>query len=525
MKNQKLKKMHRLNIVVVGKAGVGKSSLLNYLVDKEIFETGAGAPVTQKYFDEHTYTDPKTSVTYNLFDTKGIEPDTLEEFSSNINQQITDRGKSADFSSHFHALYYCISAAGKRIEPFETDFIKRISSLIDVVIVLTKCDLVSKQDIDALHDQLRNTIGASSTDVESPIRISDVCNVKKITRRGISEAFGKKEILDHSFVGMWNTFTRSKGTEINNFFEFFVSTWSRKQFYVEQKIEEIEVEHLILLPELDVLGLTPTITYEAWTKFKNGWLKQDSEIFTEKNLNNFPFFLIFKLPHFNVLNISLSKKDGRILLLHWLSSIRQLIINLQNSTFFINYETNFRSQINEVLEFYRIIVGQKLEEVPMVKSKQKLSEIRKLVETEIRTDLLDELEKLILIIYNYEKFGFWQSLSIDKKIDELFIKVNNLLIEKGKLLNQLCASFIEITNTELHQYGKLMLNKHGVGYDNFLNRNEKKYIEDFLFYYMDGNNINEIKRYFLERKRIILELSSERVDELEKIELLKIINN
>lgn len=513
--------MHKLNIVVVGKAGVGKSSLLNYLVNKEIFETGAGAPVTQDYFEEHTYYDSKTSVTYTLFDTKGIEPDTLEEFSSNINQQLSHKSKSTDFGSHFHALYYCISAAGKRIEPFETDFIKKMSKVIDVVIVLTKCDLVSQQDIDALHELLEKEVGASSKNVESTIRITDVCNVKKVTRVGVSEAFGRKEILDHSFVGMWNTFTRSKGEEIKHFFEFFESTWSRKQFYVEQKIEDIETEQLILLQEVNDLDFPPTVSFEVMEKFIKNWVQKDSEIFTEKNFNNMPFFLIFKLPPFNDLKISLSKKDSRLLLLHYLSTVRQLVIKLQKTTFFINYEANFRRQISEVLEFYRVIVGERLELVPLIKSKQKLDEIKSLTEIDLAGALLHKLEKLILIIYNYEKFSFWQSFTLDKKIEELFEEVNVILSKKGKHLDQLCKSFIEITNTELHQYGKLMLNKHSNPSNNHLDKNEEKYIEDFLFYYEDGNNIDDIKRYFLERKRVKLGLTREKVDELEKVGLLK----
>ena len=72
--------MTNLNIVVAGKAGAGKSSLLNYLVGNEIFETGVGLPVTKDYFDVHPYKDPLTGIQYNLFDTKGVEPDTTLEF-------------------------------------------------------------------------------------------------------------------------------------------------------------------------------------------------------------------------------------------------------------------------------------------------------------------------------------------------------------------------------------------------------------------------------------------------------------
>lgn len=516
--------MHKLNIVVVGKAGVGKSSLLNYLVNKQIFETGAGAPVTQDYFEEHTYYDSKTSVSYSLFDTKGIEPDTLEEFSSNISQQLSNKSKSTDFGSHFHALYYCISAAGKRIEPFETEFIKKMSFAIDVVIVLTKCDLVSKDAIEALHELLEMEVGASSKNVESTIRITNVCNVKKVTRIGVSEAFGRREILDHSFVGMWNTFTRSKEKEIKTFFNFFESTWSRKQFFIDQKIEDVETQQLILLQDLETSGFTPTVTFDVWEKFKKNWVQKDSKVFTVENLNHMPYFLIFKLPAFNSLNLSLGKKESRLILLHYLGTIRQLIIKLQRTTFLTTYEENLKTQIDEVLNFYKVIVGEKLEVVPLVRSKQKLSQIRKLIETEIPNSLSTLVDRLILTIYNYEKFSIWQTITRNNAIEELFLNLNNLLSEKGKMLDQLCTSYKEITNTELHQYGKLMLNKHINRSNSELDENEEKYIEDYIFYYEDGNNIDEIKRYFLERKRVKLGLSKEAADELEKLGDLSIEN-
>lgn len=176
------------------------------------------------------------------------------------------------------------------------------------------------------------------------------------------------------------------------------------------------------------------------------------------------------------------------------------------------------------MNFYKVIVGEKLEVVPLVRSKQKLSQIRKLIETEIPNSLSTLVDRLILTIYNYEKFSIWQTITRNNAIEELFLNLNNLLSEKGKMLDQLCTSYKEITNTELHQYGKLMLNKHINRSNSELDENEEKYIEDYIFYYEDGNNIDEIKRYFLERKRVKLGLSKEAADELEKLGDLSIEN-
>ncbi|MBQ6543866.1 MAG: 50S ribosome-binding GTPase, partial [Clostridia bacterium] len=44
--NDKIKNMNRLNIVVAGKTGVGKSTLINSIFRENLAETGMGKPVT-----------------------------------------------------------------------------------------------------------------------------------------------------------------------------------------------------------------------------------------------------------------------------------------------------------------------------------------------------------------------------------------------------------------------------------------------------------------------------------------------
>lgn len=43
------------NVLIIGKSGVGKSSLVNYLFGKELQPVGVGAPVTKMEIKEFTY--------------------------------------------------------------------------------------------------------------------------------------------------------------------------------------------------------------------------------------------------------------------------------------------------------------------------------------------------------------------------------------------------------------------------------------------------------------------------------------
>lgn len=193
--------MHKLNILVAGKSGVGKSSLLNYIIGKEnLFETGEGLPVTQDYFTKEILRS--NGIEYHLFDTKGVEPDTTEEFSAHLTTQITRFREKTDVFEHIHTLYYCLGANNKRIEPFEISFIQEMSKEIDVVIILTKSDLVTAPIKQELESEIINIFGGD-------IKTISICSVSKKLRIGEVKPFGKEDFLKHAFIGLWNTFAKN----------------------------------------------------------------------------------------------------------------------------------------------------------------------------------------------------------------------------------------------------------------------------------------------------------------------------
>ena len=69
----------KVNIIVAGKTGVGKSSLINYIFGKEVAKVGDGQPVTQEIQEYDLENDNIT-----LFDTKGIEAKDYEKTLDNI---------------------------------------------------------------------------------------------------------------------------------------------------------------------------------------------------------------------------------------------------------------------------------------------------------------------------------------------------------------------------------------------------------------------------------------------------------
>ena len=126
------------NVLVIGKSGVGKSSLLNYLFKKQIQETGTGEPVTEKgiFPFDYQYND---SFKICIYDTWGLEPDNIRDWKKLIMDEVEEHDKQ-HVSEWFNTIIFCLSANSDRVEDFEADIIKAlVKENNQMVIVITHC--------------------------------------------------------------------------------------------------------------------------------------------------------------------------------------------------------------------------------------------------------------------------------------------------------------------------------------------------------------------------------------------------
>lgn len=132
--NAELSKMQPINIMIAGKTGSGKSTLINALFREKIAKTGVGMPITQQ-----VQKLTKEGVPLTLFDTQGLElnvdvqHDVLTSLSSLIKQE-----KAKGERYQLHLVYYCLNANMSRIESYEIELIRALAEQLPVVIVLTQ---------------------------------------------------------------------------------------------------------------------------------------------------------------------------------------------------------------------------------------------------------------------------------------------------------------------------------------------------------------------------------------------------
>lgn len=131
---EEIKNMTPVNVMLVGKTGVGKSTLVNNIFREKLATTGVGKPVTK-----HLRRIQKEGVPIVLYDTRGLElsetvqSDVRKEIITTINEK-----KSLGIDQDIHVAYYCINANSSRIEEAEINFINELAQLLPVIVVLTQ---------------------------------------------------------------------------------------------------------------------------------------------------------------------------------------------------------------------------------------------------------------------------------------------------------------------------------------------------------------------------------------------------
>lgn len=126
--------MSPFNIIVAGKTGVGKSTLINSIFREKLAETGIGKPITK-----HLRKISKEGIPINIYDTKGLELEksVQREVTREIKDEI-EKGYKRSKEDQIHVMWYCINSNSNRIEDLEVEMIEEFSKLIPVMIVLTQ---------------------------------------------------------------------------------------------------------------------------------------------------------------------------------------------------------------------------------------------------------------------------------------------------------------------------------------------------------------------------------------------------
>lgn len=160
---EQLKQRGVVNIIIAGKTGVGKSTLINSLFQGDIAATGQGKPVTQ---ETRQYT--KKDIPVSIYDTKGLETEKCKETLQSLETIVKEKNSNRDPKEHIHLALVCILEDSARVEDGEIKAVDMLNNFMPVIAVITKAisDNGFKEQVQDLLPNARNVVRVRSKAIE-----------------------------------------------------------------------------------------------------------------------------------------------------------------------------------------------------------------------------------------------------------------------------------------------------------------------------------------------------------------------
>lgn len=191
------------NIFVVGKSGVGKSTLINAVFGEKLAKTGSGSPKTQN-IKEYKSKD------FSIFDTKGLELEDYDSTKAQIAEFLAQK-QTENEDEQIHIAWLCIAESGRRIERADIELWELLQkNHIPSILVITKAEQDKDENGELFSQLVKKEFKTEEVQRVRALQIEDdEGNLKKV--KGIDmlvsktyflapqakrNAFGRKQIYD-----------------------------------------------------------------------------------------------------------------------------------------------------------------------------------------------------------------------------------------------------------------------------------------------------------------------------------------
>ncbi len=134
------KALGRFNIIVAGRTGVGKTTLIGAIFGEDVGNTLMGRPRTRGRIWYPV--DPGEAEILRLCDTEGLEMERYKETLDGLKREIKSRNSSSDPFDHIHVAWLCIDEPSLTVQPGEEALVEMLAREgIPAIVVLTKAGM------------------------------------------------------------------------------------------------------------------------------------------------------------------------------------------------------------------------------------------------------------------------------------------------------------------------------------------------------------------------------------------------
>lgn len=184
------RRLKKPNVLIAGRTGVGKSTLINTIFGSKLAAVGAGRPVTECYAEYSADTQ-----LVRLFDSVGWEggADKERAFIEDTHRFLQTRNQSGAAEDRLHIVWYALDAPGARFTEFDAKLAGEVFGQVPVLFVLTKSDIASDEQLDALRKEI------TDAKISNSVGVVEVA-ADPLVRRGrpICNPFGLEEVINRT---------------------------------------------------------------------------------------------------------------------------------------------------------------------------------------------------------------------------------------------------------------------------------------------------------------------------------------